>query len=394
MSSRERMLRVLSGERVTPPPVVLHSWGDYKIEFSGHHRKFQYYQGGRELAEIERTFHERFRPDWMHFGSAGWKGFWDRARKVEDGKVYLASADGSRWIEIRDDYGLSDYSDVSWWGNGPTLRLESKAEIDDFYAAIAHSEQQIIESGRFEHMKMLSLECGSEVSGRSFRFPTTSTKAEAPQTPLPHSTFLAINDGAPGSWLHGWSFEDTAIACADKPDLVAHCIYKDCERFLTDVRAAKACGADAYIFSEGFPGSLDNISPAMHERLEGDTKRWFYSEVRKIGLLPIGYWLGDVRPNMGLINSLDMAGLMIEESKKTFTLDPVAIRRLLRPEVCLFGNVDSTLLRRGTPDEVRAQVRQQLKAAEYGPFVLANGSPIVPATPVENLDAYMDEGRS
>lgn len=366
MNSQDRMLRVLSGESVSPPPVVLHSWGDYKVELAGHHPKFQYYQGGRELAEIERTFHERFRPDWMHLGSAGWKGFWDRARKVEDGRAYLASADGVRWIEVRDDYSLADYSDVPWWGKGPTLRLESKAEIDEFYEQIAHSEQQIIESGRFEHMRMLSV---------------------TPDRPL-----IAINDGAPGSWLHGWSFEDTAIACADKPDLVAYCIYKDCERFLTDVRAAKACGADAYIFSEGFPGSLDNISPAMHERLEGDTKRWFYSEVRKIGVLPIGYWLGDVRPNMALINSLDMAGLMVEESKKTFTLDPVEIRRMLRPEVCLFGNVDSTLLRRGTTDEVRAQVRGQPKAAEYGPFVLANGSPIVPGTPAENLDAYTREG--
>ena len=204
---------------------------------------------------------------------------------------------------------------------------------------------------------------------------------------------IAINDGAPGSWVHGWSFEDTAIACLDKPDLVAHYVYKDCERFLTDVRAAKSCGADAYIFSEGFPGSLDNISPAMHERLEGDTKRWFYSEVRKIGLLPIGYWLGDVRPNMRLINSLDMAGLMIEESKKTFRLDPVEIRRALRPEVCLFGNLDSTLLRLGEPDEIRVEVRRQFRAAQHGPFVLANGSPIVPGTPVENLDAYMAEAR-
>ncbi len=374
MDSRDRMIRALSGESVTPPPVVLHSWGDYKVELAGHHPKFQYCQGGSELAEIERNFYERFRTDWMHLGSAGWKGFWDRARKVEDGKAYLASADGTRWIEIRDDYNLADYSDVPWWGKGPTLRLESKAEIDEFYAQIAHTEQQIIDSGRFEHMRMLS---GSGVR----------------VDPGGERVFIAINDGAPGSWLHGWSFEDTAIACADKPDLVAYCIYKDCERFLTDVRAAKACGADAYIFSEGFPGSLDNISPAMHERLEGETKRWFYSEVRKIGILPIGYWLGDVRPNMRLINSLDMAGLMIEESKKTFTLDPVEIRRMLRPEVCLFGNLDSTLLRRGAPDDIRAEVRRQLRAAEHGPFVLANGSPIVPGTSAENLDAYMAAGR-
>ena len=117
-----------------------------------------------------------------------------------------------------------------------------------------------------------------------------------------------------------------------------------------------------------------------------------YSEVRKIGLLPIGYWLGDVRRTCG--HQQPRHGrLMIEESKKTFVLDPVEIRKTLRPEVCLFGKLDSTLLRLGEPDEIRTEVRRQLRAADHGPFVLANGSPIVPGTPVENLDAYIAEGR-
>ena len=368
VTSKDRMLRVLAGETVCPPPVVLHSWGDYKVELAGFHPKFQYYQGGEEHAGIERTFYERFKPDWIHLGSAGWRGFWDRPKKVEDGRAFIASADGARWIEILDDYSLADYSDVPWWGKGPKLRLESKAEIDDFYAAIACSVDDILASGRFEHMSVLAKEYGDRV-------------------------LIAINDGAPGSWLHGYSFEETAIACVEKPDLVAHAIFKDCERFLTDVRAAKESGAHAYIFSEGFPGSLDNISPEMHERLEGDTKRWFYEEVRKIGLLPIGYWLGDVRPNMRLINSLDMAAMMIEESKKGFVLDPVEIRRMLRPEVCLIGNADSLLLRLGPIDEIRTAVRRQKLAAEIGPFVLANGSPLIIGTPPEHIDAYVDESR-
>ncbi len=132
----------------------------------------------------------------------------------------------------------------------------------------------------------------------------------------------------------------------------------------------------------------------MHERLELETKRSFYSQVRETGLLGIGYFLGDVRPNMTFINSLDMAGLMIEESKKTFILDPMEIRKMLRPEVCLFGNVDSLLLKGGGPDRIREEVRRQKAAAEFGPFVMANGSPIIIGTPPGNLDAFLDEGRS
>ena len=363
-TAKERMLEVLSGRRLIPPPVVFHSWGGYKIQLAGWSPKFQHYLGGEELAYIEMTFYQRFRPDWLHLGSAGWRGYWNRPRKCNGDNAFIASSDGSKWIEILDDYSLSDYADVHSIEKTPVPSLESMTEIDEYFSAITLTEDQILESGRFEHVAILAKEIGGEV-------------------------LIAVNDGAPGSWIHGWRFEDMVIACVEKPDLVEYFIYKDCERFLTDVRAAKRAGADAYIFSEGFAGSLDNISPEMHERLEGNTKRWFYSQVRKIGMIPIGYWLGDVRPNMPIINGLDIAGLMIEESKKTFQLDPVEIRKILREDICLFGNIDSALLLWGTPAQIQEIVKEHLKVARYGTFVLANGSPLIPGTPTKNLDAYM-----
>jgi hypothetical protein len=360
------MLNVIAGERTDAPPAVLHSWGDYKVQFAGFHPKLQYYQGGEELAIIESAFYERFRPDWLHLGSAGRRELWMRPRRVEGDRAFIRSADGRRWIEIRADYTLADDHDDPL-PDGAPLRLESKASIDDYYAATQASVQVILESGRFDHVARIAGVYGDRL-------------------------FIAVNDGTPG-WIPGYSFEEMVIACVEKPDLVAYNIFKACERFLNDVRAAQALGVHAYIFSEGFPYSLDVLSPALHERLEGDARRWFYSEVRKIGVLPIGYWLGDVRPNMRLINSLDMAGLMIEEDKKGFSLDPVEIRRMLRPEICLFGNLDSMLLFRGTPEAIRAEVRLQARAAADGPFVFANGSPLIIGTPPENIDVYMLEAR-
>jgi hypothetical protein len=350
--------------------VVLHSWGDYKVEFAGIHPKFQNYLGGQELASVERAFYERFRPDWIHHGSVWSRGFWERPRRVDGDRAFLRSADDQRWLEILDNYVLSvsDHSDgPSAQRPAPPFRLESKAAIDEYYAATRQTVEDVLESGRFAHMQQVAAEYGDRV-------------------------LIAVNDGTPG-WLPGHSFEDLVIACMDQPELVAHNIFRACEGFLTVVRAAKACGAHAYIFSEGFPLSLDVLSPAMHERIEGEARRWFYAEVLKLGILPIGYWLGDVRPNMPMINRLNMAGMMIEEDKNGFVLDPVEIRRLLRPETCLFGNLDSALLRNGTPEAIRSEVRRQRKAAAEGPFVLANGSPIIIGTPVANLDAYMQEAR-
>ena len=360
------MLSVLTGERSAAPPVVLHSWGDYKVQFAGHPPKLQYVQGGNELAEIERTFYERFRPDWIHLGSAGRRELWTRPRRFEGDHVYIRSRDGRRWIEIRADYTLAD-DPGSPTRDTAALRLESRRSIDDYYAATRTTVEHVLASGRFDHVKRIADGYGDHV-------------------------LIAVNDGTPG-WVPGASFEEMAIACVEKPDLIAYHIFKACEHFLNDVRAAKLAGAHAYIFSEGFPHSLDVLSPAMHERLEGDARRWFYTEVREIGILPIGYWLGDVRPNMQLINTLDMAGMMIEEDKKGFTLDPIEIRKMLRPEICLFGNLDSARLLRGPHEAIRADVRRQIRAAAHGPFVLANGSPLIIGTPPEHIDTFLNEAR-
>ena len=368
MNSKDLMLRVLSGKPLDPPPVVLHSWGAYKIGLAGINPKYLYYLGGPELAEIERQFYERFKPDWMHLGSGASKNWWGRSRKVENNRAFIQSEDGTHWMEILDNYLLAEGETYSKKPD-KKLRLESKAEIDDYFASTAYSEEDILQSGRFEHVSILTKEYGDQV-------------------------FIAINDGAPGCSIPGYSFEEMMIACVEKPSLVAYYIYKSCEQFLADVRAAKACGAHAYIFSEGFGGSLDNLSPEMHEVIELDAKVWFYSEVRKTGVLPIGYWLGDVRPNMHLINRLDMAALMIEESKKNFTLDPVEVRRNLRADICLIGNLDSALLLKGTPEQIRLEVHRQLQAVKHGAFILANGSPLIIGTPPANIETFVAEGKS
>ena len=367
MTSKSHMLNVLGGLTVGAHPVVLHSWGDYKVEFAGFHPKFQYYQGGEELAGVERAFYERFKPDWIHCGSAGRRGMWNRERRVDGNRAFLRSEDGKRWLEIQENYHLPpDPAVPATPYTGPKLTLDSKAAVDEYFDADCTTVDDVLASGTFDHMKRMADALGDQV-------------------------FIAINDGMNGiPWV---PYEDALVGAIEKPELVAHAIRRQCEKFMPRVLAAKACGANAYIISEGFGGSLGQLSPELEERVQADGKRWLYAEMRKAGLLPIGYWLGDVRPHMRWLNSLNMAGLMIEEDKKGFALDPLEIRRMLRPETCLFGNLDSNLLLWGTPEAIRAEVRRQRRAAAEGTFVVANGSPLVIGTPAANLDAYMAEAR-
>ncbi len=367
MTSKERMIKALSGERASTPPTVFHSWGDYKVELAGFHWKFFPYQGGAELAGVERVLYERFQPDWIHCGSGAGHWSWNRERRVEGKRAFLRSEDGQRWLEIQENYALApDPAVPATPYTGPRLTLESLATVDAYFDADQTTVDAILASGTFDHMKPLADAFGDRV-------------------------FIAMNDGMNGlPWI---PFEDLMIGAMENPDLVAYAIRRQCENFMPRVLAAKACGAHAYIFSEGMGGSLGQLSPALEEHVQADAKRWFYAEVRKAGLLPLGYWLGDVRPHMRWLNSLNMAGLMIEEDKKGFALDPLEIRRMLRPETCLFGNLDSNLLLWGSPEAIRAEVRRQRRAAAEGTFVIANGSPLVLGTPAVNLDAYMEEAR-
>lgn len=120
----------------------------------------------------------------------------------------------------------------------------------------------------------------------------------------------------------------------------------------------------------------------------------FYERIDQIGLIPITYFLGDVRPLLGDIGRMGVRGLMVEESKKAFELDVIELRRSLDERVALFGNVDSIYhLLRGTPEEVAAETRRQCQAVQFGPFIAACGSPLPLDTPAENIHAMMQAAR-
>jgi hypothetical protein len=163
-------MRVLSGERGANPPAVFHTWGDYKVEFAGFNPKFQYCQGGPELAGVETTFYERFQPDWIHCGSAAGPLTWNRERRVEGKRAFLRSEDGQRWIEIKEDYSLSpDPAAPATPYTGPRLTLESRAAIDEYFDADRTTVDAILASGTFDHMKQLA-ELADEVRAAGLGF--------------------------------------------------------------------------------------------------------------------------------------------------------------------------------------------------------------------------------
>ena len=84
---------------------------------------------------------------------------------------------------------------------------------------------------------------------------------------------------------------------------------------------------------------------------------------------------------------------MFEESKKSFNLDILKIRKKIEDRVCVFGNLDSNyLLREGSIKDIRDEVERQAKGARNN-FIISNGSPIAPATPEQNIRCLIDTGK-
>ncbi|HUW61968.1 MAG TPA: uroporphyrinogen decarboxylase family protein [Candidatus Bathyarchaeia archaeon] len=327
-------MKTLFREKQCREPVVcLHTWGRYPFDVLGVPHLWDH-GIGETFTEVYLDFRLRFPCDWLH---------------IREGNAWKC---------------LPPVPPDSVPRQSPASPDEIDAWIERNFDGQTFTVDQVVAAGMYDHIGALADRAGDEV-------------------------MIFPNQGAPGSGFPWLSWEEQLLLIQQSPDLVQYYVRADDDRFLARVRAAAQLGADGYIFSEGYCGACDLISPRLFEQVFLEPKREFYRSVREAGQLGIGYFLGGIEPYLDAINGMGIDGLLIEEGKKTFTLDPVAIRRKLDPSVVLFGNVDSYLLLTGPPSAIRDEVRRQAEARAFGPFVQANGSPLCPGTPPEHIDAFL-----
>lgn len=338
MTPRERLAALFEGSVVGEPLVCLHMWGRYPFELLDVPHLWD--AGKAEtFTQVYEEFWRRFPCDWLH---------------VCEGRPWKRSP--SRPPETVSKSAPLSFAEIDAW-------------VDNNLDGQSCTEEEIIQSGMYDHVGGLARKLGSEV-------------------------MIFPNQGAPGSGFPGLGWEDQLLLIQQKPELVRHYVRRDCQRFLARVKAAGRLGADGYIFSEGYGGVCDLISPGLFQRVFLEPKQEFYRQVRDMGMIGIGYFLGGIEPYLDAINEIGADGVLIEESKLDFVLDPVEIRRKLDPRTVLFGNIDSWLLHTGTHRTIRDEVRRQAEARKYGPFVFANGSPLCPGTPAGNITVFLEAARS
>jgi len=78
-----------------------------------------------------------------------------------------------------------------------------------------------------------------------------------------------------------------------------------------------------------------------------------------------------------------------------FPVDFGALRRALGPEVTINGGVTVMLLKDGSPDEIRADVKRICESGimEGGKFILREANNLAPCTPVENIAAMYEAAK-
>jgi hypothetical protein len=317
-------------------PVAPHWYGAYKAELAGDASLDPWTLYGEDHARLDRAFVESIDPDWLQCTIPAPLRVPERMQGKELERIRRAI--GAR---------------------------QSFSAIHDYIAITTFSDEELAASRQFEHVGILVREYGH----RRLVVPNEGSPVCGIFDP----------DGTPG-FMTGFE------GMIETPEFMAYLFERTYRQHLGRVLcAAKRSGFRAYLGSETWCGA-DLMSPASYREIVHPAQRLFYLGLAREGILPLAYFTGDVRPILGDIATLGIAGLLVEESKKGFTLDPVVIRQALDPSIVLFGNLDSVgILRFGSTHDVERATVRQLDAAELGSFVMANGSPIAPETPRENI---------
>lgn len=384
-SPKQLFLDALACRPTARPPVALHWWGTWKYEALDLDLPGAAWRDGADLADVYARFQEEFRPDWLHLHIGTPRWFRGAEIHERNGRPVLAVAPGMRGVKAGDRYfsvasgddedivDFPDYLLGSRVGR-PKVDLSNERSVDayvDRYVRMGADE--IAGLGYADHVPPLVARFGGEALV-AVHIPSAVCEIFDPYT------------GYTG-------FEPGLVAFHDHPAGMRRLLARCYEAQLEWARAYAGAGAHAFVISESYI-SPDIAHPSIYRGYLAGVHREYFAEIARMGLQPICMFWGDVMPVLEDLAGIGIRGLLVEETKKGFTLDVATIRAALAGRVCVFGNVDSLeLLRHGRAETVEAEVRRQAHGAGPG-FVTANGSPVAPGTPVENVRALLRAARA
>lgn len=108
----------------------------------------------------------------------------------------------------------------------------------------------------------------------------------------------------------------------------------------------------------------------------------------------IHWWLHSCGNNFGILGDLAEVGVTVFHPVQKHTMDEKAVAEQFGERLVFLAGLDvqQTLIN-GTPEEVRAEVRHLIDTFDRsdGGMCLAAGNGILPGTPLDNIEAFLDE---
>lgn len=204
---------------------------------------------------------------------------------------------------------------------------------------------------------------------------------------------LSGNDFLIGGWITGCfdmvcnhllGLESFSYALVDEPDGLKELFQLECSRVRETARALAEVGFEFCFFHDDI---TDKIGPLMPPAFYEETIFPFYKELfglcKELGLHVMYISDGNIDPLISSIYKSGCRGFFVLEQR--CGVDPAVVRSLA-PEAVLAGTMNSDIIIRGTPADIRRHVANTVKAAGWPQFMGTDG-PLFEDVSSENMEA-------
>jgi uroporphyrinogen-III decarboxylase len=190
-----------------------------------------------------------------------------------------------------------------------------------------------------------------------------------------------------------WGFEGLMTQIVDQPELVGLAAERFLSLCLSSLAAQAARGIRVVWIEECF---TDLIHPHVFAALNLPLIQRLIDGIHQYGMASVYYYCGDPGQRLEALISSGTDILGLEEGKKGFEIDIVAIAEQVAGRCALLGNLDAIgCLEQQDEKGIRNEIKRQMAAGRcnHSRFIMSLGSPVTPGTSMPKLRRYFEMAR-
>jgi hypothetical protein len=196
------------------------------------------------------------------------------------------------------------------------------------------------------------------------------------------------------SCYYMWGFEGLMTRIIHKPDLVQHAVKRFTESTLKEINVYASIGVLGLWLEDCM---TDMVSHHMFHRFNLPYLRIITDSSRAKSIRTFHYFCGNPAGKWQDLLDSGADALSLEESKKGFEIDIVAVAEMVNRHMVLLGNLDAVdVLEQADEQRLQYEITRQLQAGKMNGnrFIMSLGSPVTPGTSVERVQLYLNIAHS